>query len=323
MIVSRSKVLLTLTNSESPDNIDQETTSEQHSSPIPTVESLSSSMGSSLRVRGLDFLAETSATLATAPDSTRSAGVDMASPCQYASGPLMTADIPEHSVLNSYNGSSSWYMPQNGFLDPSLAADSTDISSEFSYGSVLQPSPAPAWSRSSFEQDASLASTPGLSNWGKEDLMPLLSMESLELSPPMIPADSGWFSTPTADMSGNDSITLQVDASMAAFATNSLLDEDTPTQERPVGLPSSFVINDGHNQAPSDLRGHIEKIGNYYSPMTSLIHNSQVINGFVPESWVGLMTAIGLSGTGNHQVNEHAQNLFSSSAQLFDHVRFE
>lgn len=318
IIVLQSEVLLTDTKSESPDDNDQENTADQQSSSMPTFNS--SSMNPGPQAHKLDLPADTAAMLDAAPESSRDEAVDLHSLYQYA--PLMTTEIPEHSVLSSYNDSSSWYTPRNGFLDPNLATDSTDVSSEFSYGSVLhQPSPVPAWSRSSFEQGPSLTPTPGIphldTTWSGEDLTQLLSMESLELSPMNLRTSPSWYSTPTTDMSRNDSMAgMQVDPTMATFSTNTL--QDGPTQEI-LGLPSSFV-NDGHPQAPSGWRGHIDVLGNYYNPIRSLIHNSQVSNGFVPASWVGLMTAIGLSGTGDHQIYEQAQTLFSSSTELFNSV---
>jgi len=321
IIVLQSGVLLTDTKSESPDDNDHDTTDQQSSS-MPTFNSSSMNPGS--QAHNLDFLADTAVVLDAVPESTRDESADMHSLYQYA--PLMTTEIPEHSVLNSYNDSSSWYIPHNGFLDANLAADSTDVSSELSYGSVLhQPSPAPAWSRSSFEQ-GSLTSTPGIPNldatWSGEDLTQLLSMESLELSPMDLRASSSWYSTPTPSMSRTDSMAgMQADPTMTPFYTNAFMHDTTPTQERPLGLPSSFITDDGHPQAPSGLRSHIDRIGNYYNPIRSLIHNSQVSNGFVPASWVGLMTAIGLSGTGDHHVYEQAQTLFSSSTELLNSVR--
>lgn len=290
---------------------------------------------------GLNFLADTAAMLGI-PEPTAD-GIDMTSLYQYPSAPLTGMNFPEQATMSSYSDagtSYSWDLPsittETGFIDPRLdalaATDSTDASSEYSYGSGLhQPSPAPGtsamWSRTSYETGPSMTSTPAQSsmgqsslppNWTGDDLMRLLSIESPELSPLNQRAGTSWYSTSLPldqPMSRTDSV-LGFEAT-TSIPSNNLWEDSTPTLENPLGLPGTFVDEMGQPQAAPNWDGHLENMKKYLNP---LVHNSAMSNGFVPPSYAGVMIAIGLAASQDFAVTQRAQTLFEESVEALDSV---
>jgi len=124
-----------------------------------------------------------------------------------------------------------------GFIDPALTLESTDASSsEYSYGSVLHPSPAPrhaTYSSSSFEYPQSMPPTPAPmssvhADWNRDNLFRLLTIGDPDLSgasTSMHPRSGpGWYSTPMT--TGLQSSCMSRTDSAAAVAGNAMVQPD-------------------------------------------------------------------------------------------------
>ena len=124
-----------------------------------------------------------------------------------------------------------------GFIDPALTIESTDASSsEYSYGSVLHPSPAPrhaTYSNSSFEYPQSMPPTPApmstQTDWNRDNLFRLLTLGDPDLSGTASSSfhhrsGSGWYSAPKA--TGPQSSCMFRTDSAGVVAGNNLMQPD-------------------------------------------------------------------------------------------------
>lgn len=320
-MLNRVNALLTVSSESTVDNhsyyLGNEPTVDQEPAIVPAQHLPASTMNPGSSSYNFDFSSEIVTTLGVQSVSNQDGLPSMNR--LYSIAPSRTTHTSGHPAQDPYSDSTHWYMSNTGFMDSNNTPDNTDVSSEFSYGSTLHhSSSAPVWSRSSLEQSASARSTPGMQSldtpWSADDSMHLLDIESIGASPLSYQTNPTWYSTAASEMPRiNPGPGIGADSNLPVSLSTLTMDDTTPT-------PSSFVTNDAQPHAPTAWPGYLDKISQYYNPMMTLVHNSQIRNGFVPPSWTGLMTAIGLSETGDDQINAQAQSLFNTSFELFNSV---